>query len=62
MLLEEKNIKGITVRMYHNCIEISSIVNNQYYHRKYIGYTEEQAISLFKTGLSFLGVSTFIKL
>ena len=48
MLLEEKNIKGLTIRMYHNCIEISNIVNNQYYHQKYIGYTEEQAISLFK--------------
>ena len=47
MLLDEKNIKDLTIQVFHNCIAVSDIIDNQIIIKRYIGYTEKEAINLF---------------
>ena len=45
--LNEKNIKDLTVQTFHNCIAISDIIDNYIIIKRYVGYSEKEAISLF---------------
>ena len=47
MLLKEKNIKDLTVQIFHNCIAVSDIIDNHIVIKRYIGYSEKEAVSLF---------------
>ena len=47
MLLKEKNIKDMTIQIFHSCISISDIIGDRIIIKRYVGYTEKEAISLF---------------
>ena len=47
MLLKEKNIKDLTIQIFHSCIAVSDIINNKLVIKRYIGYSEKEAVSLF---------------
>ncbi len=47
MLLKEKNIKDMTIQIFHSCIAISDIIGDRIIIKRYVGYTEKEAISLF---------------
>ena len=47
MLLKETNYKDLTIQVFHNCISVSDIIDNQIVIKRYLGYTEEEAINSF---------------
>jgi len=47
MLLNQKNIKDLTIQVFHNCIAISDIIKDRIIIKRYIGYSEKEAINLF---------------
>jgi hypothetical protein len=47
MIIEEKNYNDLTITKYHSCIAISDIIDNHIVIKRYIGYTEKEAITRF---------------
>ena len=47
MLLKQTQYKDLTIQVFHSCICISDIIDNQIVIQKYIGYTEKECIQLF---------------
>ena len=49
MIIEEKRCEktDVTITKYHNCIAISDIIDNQIVIKRYIGYTEKEAVNSF---------------
>ena len=49
MIIEEKRCEktDVTITKYHSCIAISDIIDNQIIIKRYIGYTEKEAVTRF---------------
>ena len=49
MIIEEKRCEktDVTITKYHSCIAISDIIDNQIVIKRYIGYTEKEAVNSF---------------
>ena len=47
MIIEEKRYKDLTITKYHSCLAVSDIIDNQIIIKRYIGYTEKEAVTRF---------------
>ena len=47
MIIKERHYKDLTVQVYHNCICVSDIIDSHIIIKRYIGYTENEAVNLF---------------
>ena len=47
MIIEEKNYNDLTITKYNSCIAISDIIDNHIVIKRYIGYTEKEAVNSF---------------
>ena len=47
MLIKERHFKDLTIQIYHSCIAVSDIIDNHIVIKRYIGYSEKEAINLF---------------
>ena len=47
MLIKEKNFKDLTIQIFHNFIAVSDIIDNHIIIKRYIGYSEDEAICSF---------------
>lgn len=45
-------LNPIVTKNYNGSLTVSDIINNQYIKKIYIGYSEKQAISLFRKSLN----------
>ena len=48
MLIREYTKNDFSVQVFHSCIVVSDIIDNQIIIKRYIDYTENEAIELFK--------------
>jgi hypothetical protein len=47
MIIEEKRYKDLTITKYHSCIAVSDIIDNHIVIKRYIDYSEKEAIDSF---------------
>ncbi len=47
MLIKERHFKDLHIQIFHSCICVSDIIDNHIVIKRYIGYTENEAIDLF---------------
>ena len=47
MLIKERHFKDLGIQVFHNCIAVSDIIDNHIIIKRYIGYSEKEAINLF---------------
>ncbi len=47
MIIEEKRYKDLTITKYHSCIAVSDIIDNHIVIKRYIGYSEKEAVNSF---------------
>ena len=47
MLIKERHYKDLTIQIYHSCIAVSDIIDNHIVIKRYIGYSEKEAVTSF---------------
>ena len=47
MLIKERHFKDLSIQVFHKCIAVSDIIDNHIIIKRYIGYSEKEAINLF---------------
>ena len=47
MLIKQRHFKDLSIQVFHSCICVSDIIDNHIVIKRYIGYSEEEAINLF---------------
>jgi len=47
MLIKERHYKDLTIQIYHSCIAVSDIIDNHLVIKRYIGYSEKEAVTSF---------------
>ena len=47
MLIKQRHFKDLSIQVFHSCICVSDIIDNHIVIKRYIGYSEKEAINLF---------------
>ena len=47
MLIKERHFKDLSIQVFHSCIAVSDIIDNHIIIKRYIGYSEKEAVTSF---------------